>query len=68
MSYYAGRQFPKFVRDVRRTLGMTQNEMCDALGVNTQQLSQWENGRCTPQRHNIDLIVSLLRKNCDSSR
>ncbi len=40
--------FPELVRDVRRQLGISQEELAHELGVSFATINRWENGKTTP--------------------
>ena len=39
---------PEAVRDLRRRLGVTQQQMADRLGCHLRAIGQWEQGTRTP--------------------
>ena len=40
--------FPELVREVRRQLGISQEELAHELGVSFATINRWENGKTTP--------------------
>ncbi len=40
--------FPEFVKEVRRQLGISQQELAHELGVSFATINRWENGKTTP--------------------
>ena len=40
--------FPKLVKEVRRQLGISQEDLAHALGVSFATVNRWENGKTTP--------------------
>jgi putative transcriptional regulator len=42
--------FPEQVRDVRRQLQLSQEELAHALGVSFATVNRWENGKTTPSK------------------
>ncbi len=40
--------FPKLVKEVRKQLGITQEELAHELGVSFATINRWENGKTTP--------------------
>lgn len=42
--------FPETVRDVRRQLELSQEELAQALGVSFATVNRWENGRTAPSK------------------
>ena len=49
----------KFIADIRKEKGMTQNELAQKLGVTDRAISKWENGRGMPD---ISIIQSLCEE------
>ena len=41
-------KFPELVREVRRQLGISQEELAHELGVSFATINRWENGKTTP--------------------
>ena len=48
------------IRNRRKQLGMTQEELAKAVHVTPQAVSQWENGRTAPDIFNIGAIAEAL--------
>lgn len=42
--------FPETVREVRRQLGLSQEELAHALGVSFATVNRWENGKTVPSK------------------
>lgn len=42
--------FPEQVKEVRRQLGLSQEEMAHALGVSFATVNRWENGKTVPSK------------------
>jgi putative transcriptional regulator len=42
--------FPKIVREVRRQLSLSQEELAHALGVSFATVNRWENGKTMPSK------------------
>ncbi|MFH1674384.1 MAG: helix-turn-helix transcriptional regulator [Pseudomonadota bacterium] len=40
--------FPELVKDVRRQLGISQEDLAHELGVSFATINRWENGKTTP--------------------
>ena len=51
------------IRQRRRELGMTQEQLAKAVYVTPQAVSQWENERSVPDVYNISLIANALKMN-----
>ncbi len=49
------------IADRRRKLGMTQEELASQVFVSTQAVSQWENGKTTPDPANYSRIADALQ-------
>ncbi len=41
-------KFPALVKEVRRQLGISQEELAHKLGVSFATINRWENGKTTP--------------------
>ena len=41
-------KFPELVKEVRRQLGISQEELAHELGVSFATINRWENGKTTP--------------------
>jgi DNA-binding XRE family transcriptional regulator len=52
------RDIPSLVKAVRRTHGLTQEKLAQALGVTFSTVNAWENGRHRP----IPLLVAALER------
>ncbi len=50
--------FPELVKEVRRQLGISQEELAHELGVSFATINRWENGKTTPSK--------LVRKKLDA--
>jgi len=42
--------FPETVKEVRRQLALSQEELAQALGVSFATVNRWENGRTVPSK------------------
>ncbi len=42
--------FPETVKEVRRKLALTQEELAHALGVSFATVNRWENGKTVPSK------------------
>ncbi len=57
--------FPELVREVRRQLGISQEELAHALGVSFATINRWENGKTMPfklARAQFDSFCSRMVK------
>ena len=52
--------FGEKIRDARRTLGLTQKELANQLGVATSAISHWETDRAIPSEDNRNLLEAHL--------
>jgi len=43
-------KFPEQVKEVRRQLSLSQEELAHALGVSFATVNRWENGKTTPSK------------------
>lgn len=50
------------VRDLRRRLGMTQEELAHALGITVGTVNRWENGRFRPSKLARATIAEFARR------
>lgn len=56
-----GTQFPVLVREIRRALGVTQEELARRLDVSFATVNAWENGRHRPIRSLARKLLRLAR-------
>jgi DNA-binding transcriptional regulator YiaG len=42
--------FPETVKEVRRQLGLSQEDLAHALGVSFATVNRWENGKTVPSK------------------
>ena len=57
--------FPERVKDVRRQLGLSQEELAHALGVSFATVNRWENGKTVPSKlaqRQFELFCAQKRK------
>jgi len=57
----SGEQLGGVIRYMRRQLGMTQEELAQALGITVGTVSRWEKGRFRPSRLARSLILQFAR-------
>ena len=53
---------PRFVRELRKRTGLTQEKFAAKLGVTFPTINRWENGRAKPSPLAMQKIEELLRK------
>ena len=58
---YAPDNFSELVKEVRRQLGMSQEDFAHALGVSFATINRWENGKTSPSK----LAHKQFRDFCD---
>jgi DNA-binding transcriptional regulator YiaG len=56
-----GEQLGTVIRYLRQQLGMTQEELAQALGITVGTVSRWEKGRFRPSRLARALILEFAR-------
>ena len=44
----SSKTFPELVKEVRRQLGISQEDLAHELGVSFATINRWENGKTTP--------------------
>ena len=57
---------PRFVRELRKRTGLTQEKFAAKLGVTFPTINRWENGRTKPSPLAMQKIEELLGKMGDS--
>ena len=57
--------FGEKLRNHRKKLGMTQEEVAEKIGVSAQAVSKWEAGDCLPDCFNIKAITDLYKISAD---
>ena len=57
---------PRFVRELRKRTGLTQEKFAAKLGVTFPTINRWENGRAKPSPLAMQKIEELLGKMGDS--
>lgn len=53
---------PRFIREVRERIGLTQEKFAAKLGVTFPTVNRWEHGRAKPSPLALKQIENLLRK------
>ena len=54
--------YPSLVKEVRRQLALSQEDLARELGVSYATVNRWENGRARPSPLAMQKIEELLRK------
>lgn len=54
------------IKQRRKELGMTQNELASALGYSAKAVSKWESGKGVPPTVMLPFLANALRTNIDS--
>ena len=49
-----------YIRERRKLLGITQEELSSRIGVTQENISRWENGIIMPQSSKLPLIAEAL--------
>ena len=57
--------FGEKLRNHRKKLGMTQEEVADKIGVSPQAISKWESGDCLPDCFNLKAISDIYKISAD---
>ncbi|NOZ88099.1 MAG: helix-turn-helix domain-containing protein [Deltaproteobacteria bacterium] len=57
----AARIGPKFIRSLRKRLGLSQRELSVLLGVSLSAVGTWEYGKARPEGKNRQALVTLRR-------
>lgn len=57
--------FGEKLRNHRKKLGMTQEEVAEKVGVSPQAISKWESGDCLPDCFNLKAISDVYRISVD---
>ena len=57
--------FGEKLRNHRKKLGMTQEEVAEKVGVSPQAVSKWESGDCLPDCFNLKAISDVYRISAD---
>jgi DNA-binding transcriptional regulator YiaG len=58
-------KFPELVREVRKQLGISQEDLAHALGVSFATVNRWENAKTSPSklaRSQFDFFCENMRK------
>ena len=57
--------FGEKLRNHRKKLGMTQEEVAEKIGVSPQAISKWEAGDCLPDCFNLKTISDVYKISAD---
>lgn len=57
-----------FIRWHRRRERMTQIELADAIGMSNKSVSDWENGRTTPDRDSLTKLAGIFKISLEEFR
>lgn len=52
--------FNKNLKYLRRLLGITQDELANRIGLNTSNISYWENYKTEPTLENVEKVTGAL--------
>lgn len=52
---------PILIRDLRKQLGLSQEQLARQLGISFQTVNRWENGRSIPSQMAMKLLKKLLK-------
>lgn len=50
------------IKEAREQLGMSQEDLADALGLAFQSIQQWESGKTTPRANRMRKLAAILGK------
>jgi DNA-binding transcriptional regulator YiaG len=53
---------PRLIREIRESVGLSQEKFASRLGVSSPTIRRWENGRTKPSPLALKQIEGLLRK------
>lgn len=59
---------PSLIRQLRKRLGLTQEQLAARIGVTFPTINRWENGRTTPSPLALRTIVELLHAMGDDGK
>ena len=57
--------FGEKLRNHRKSLKMSQEEVADKIGISPQAVSKWENGDCLPDCYNLKLLSEIYKISLD---
>jgi putative transcriptional regulator len=59
--------YPEMVKELRKQLGLSQEELAHALGVSFASVNRWENGKTAPSKLARRQLDVFRREHADSS-
>lgn len=68
MSSNSTSQIADIVREVRKELGVTQEQFANLLGVTFPTINRWENGHCSPSRLALKSLKEICGKLDDAKK
>ncbi len=60
--------FPEIVKEVRRQLALSQEELAHALGVSFATVNRWENGRTGPSKMAQSVWKQFYRRKIEEGK
>jgi len=60
--------FPQQVKEVRRQMGLSQEELAHALGVSFATVNRWENGKTVPSKLALKQFTAFCATNTRSGK
>lgn len=59
--------FPEQVKEVRRQLRLSQEDLAHALGVSFSTINRWENGKTMPSKLAFNQFTNFCKENVQSA-
>ncbi len=53
------------IKELRQTLGLSQQALAELLGVSFATVNRWENGKAKPQKDRVARLKALINKDSD---
>ena len=60
--------FPELIKEVRRQLGISQEELAQELGVSFSTINRWENSKTTPSKLAYKQFTAFCTTNTRSGK
>jgi len=60
--------FPELVKEVRRQLGLSQEDLAHALGVSFATVNRWENGKTAPSKMAQSVWQQFCRRKIEEGK